>query len=175
MQPPCELPLGELWMTHKHQSWHPQCKVPSQQQELKYRKENGPPQFSCQTHRELEAEFESCFLCVLLTWMDSCQKCLLVSQFAHYHYWRTAKPSLQSDSSRLKEAQKTDEQILTFRLLRLFISFVCELLKSSEFCRSVINMVLSVRKQIFILEKKITNQEVIQWLKYWQRISIFYN
>ena len=39
MQPPCELPLGELWMTYKHQSRPPQHKAPSQQQELKYRKE----------------------------------------------------------------------------------------------------------------------------------------
>lgn len=171
MQPPFELPLGELWMTYKHQSWHPQYKVPPQQQELKYRKENGPPESPCQTLRELEAEFESCFLCVLVTWMDTCQKCLPVSQFAHHHCWRTVKLSLQSDSIKLKKAQRTDEQILKFRLLMLFISFVCELLKSSEFCRTVINMVSSVRKQFFILDKKITNKEVTQWLKYWLRIS----
>lgn len=36
MQPPCELPLRELWMTYKHQSRPPQHKAPSQENELKY-------------------------------------------------------------------------------------------------------------------------------------------
>lgn len=56
-------------------------------------------------------------------------------------------------SIKLKEAQKTDEQILKFRVLILFASFVCELLKSSELCRTVITTVISVRKQFFILAK----------------------
>lgn len=53
----------------------------------------------------------------------------------------------------------------------LFIYFVCELLKSNEFYRTVINIISLVRKQFFIVEKKVTDKKVIPWLKYRLRIS----